>query len=216
MSPHPRRCAGAEAEALFDDAVRVCVGDCAHQQLRLGRPGPPRYPIASWSGRYRWLCQLGLAGLRQHRPSLQLRLHRDRHVAGDGREACRHWLAVPVDAARRQRRLPRRRQKLSPPHPAEHPGAEFLVSRGLRRRQPLDLAQRPAVPVGEHVHRPRRECGWLHRPRLRARGAQPYREPRPNLDPDHARQGLGSCSSASTVRSNPCSIRPGSRTTSSR
>ena len=56
--------------------------------------------------------------------------------------------------------------------PAEHPGEELLVGRGLRRRQPLDPAQRPAVPVGEHVHRPGGECRWLDRHRLRARSAR--------------------------------------------
>ena len=50
-------------------------------------------------GVHRRLRRLGLAGLRQHRPSRRLRLHRDRHVAGDGRETRRHRIAVSLDAA---------------------------------------------------------------------------------------------------------------------
>ena len=107
-------------------------GDRAHQQLRFGRPGAPRLPRSRLGvGLHRRVCRLGLAGLRQHRPPFELRLHRHRHVAGDGREARGHRLAVPVDAARCERRLSRRRQALSPAHSAEHPGEELLVGRRL-------------------------------------------------------------------------------------
>ena len=69
------------------------------------------------------------------------RLHRDRHVARDGGETHRRRIAVSLDAARRKRRVPRRRQELSPADSAEHPGQELLVGGGLRRRQPFDSAQ---------------------------------------------------------------------------
>ena len=89
----------------------VWVGNCAHQQLRLGRPGASRLSRSRLGvGVHRRIRQLGLAGLRQHRPPFRLRVHRDRHVAGNGREACGHRLSVSVDAARRERSVPRRQQ----------------------------------------------------------------------------------------------------------
>ena len=54
-------------------------------------------------------------------------------------------------------------QAVSPAHSAEHSGQELLVGRRLRRRQPLDPPQRPAVPVGQHLHGPAIECRRLDR-----------------------------------------------------
>ena len=181
----------AARKALFDDAARFASAIARTNSFDSDDPARLVYPDRALGvGVHRRVCQLGLAGLRQHRPPLQLRLHRDRHVAGDGREACRHRLAVSVDAARRERRLPRRRQALSSAHSAEHPGEEFLVGRRLRRRQPLDPAQRPAVSVGEHVHRARPRMPMAPSTSTSAPKRPPVRRSSEELDPDDARQGL--------------------------
>ena len=181
-TPRARRC--------FDEAARFAAAIARTNSFDSDDPARLVYPDRAWEWAFiGGSADLGLAGLRQHRPPRQLRLHRDRHVAGDGREARRHRFAVSVDAARRERRVPRRRQALSPAHPAEHPGEELLVGGRLRRRQPFDPAQRPAVPVGEHLHRTRPRMPTAPSTSTSGPNAPTAPAQRQELDPDNAGKG---------------------------
>ena len=122
----------AARKALFDDAARFAAAIARTNSFDSTDPARLVYPDRAWEwafigGSVDWDSQ----GYVNTDRRSELRLHRHRHVAGHGREARRHRLAVPVDAARRERRLSRRRQALSPAHSAEHPREEFLVGRRL-------------------------------------------------------------------------------------
>ena len=109
----------AARKALLDEAARFAAAIARTNSFDSDDPARLVYPDRRVGvGVHRRVGDLGLAGLRQHRSPRQLRLHRHRHVAGDGREARRHRIAVSVDATRRERRVPRRRQTLSPARPS--------------------------------------------------------------------------------------------------
>ena len=125
------------------------------QFVRLQRSGTARLSRPRLGvGVRRRQRHLGRAGLRQHRPPGRVRLHRDRHVARDGRETRRRRLPVHLDPARRHRGLPRRGDALPPAAAARHPRQALLVGRRLRRAEPVAAAHRAALPHRQPVHRP--------------------------------------------------------------
>ena len=114
-------------------------------------------------------------------------LLRHRRHPGDGSQDGRFRLPVRARLRGRQGPAARRQPHLSAARAPEGPGQQFLVRHRLRQPDPLLPADRPDLAVGHEqgqgLPRQRRRLGGrLLRPRA-AKG-------RPELHPDHPRQGL--------------------------
>ena len=203
----------ARAAAAAGRGRALRLGGGARQQLCVGRPGAAGVRRAAVGvgvrGRQR---RLGFAGIREHRPARGLCLHRHRDVAGDGGKARRDGVAVPLDPARRGRRLPGRGTDVT--------ACAFPRTSRSGRSGRWWRTTPTAAPSCATASRSPRSAATRGRRRTRTAPSTSVSVPRCRREGSgtgsgRCRERAGSSSFASTVRWSPSSTRAGSRATSS-
>ena len=177
----------AKTKALLAEAARI--GGAIARANTYASPAPDvfYYPDRKWQG---VPAGLTYTFTRDGVPQIDARnnvyyMAAGNYASDDGEEH-RRGFAISLDLPGCGRQFPRRREELQASHPAQHPGQELLVGRRLRRAQPVGVAERAAVSLGQQLHQADRQCRRLHRHRLRSRRA----EAEGQLDQDGSRQGL--------------------------